>query len=41
MKLFSDFVAADAEASEPEIKKEEPKEQPLHFKFYANEGEDT
>ena len=26
MKLFSEYVAADAEASEPVIKKEKPKE---------------
>ena len=36
MKLFSEYVAADAEASEPVIKKEKPKEQPLHFKYYEN-----
>jgi hypothetical protein len=34
MKLFSEYVAADAEASEPIIKKEPPKERPLHFKYY-------
>ena len=34
MKLFSEYVAADAEASEPIIKKEPPKEKPLHFKYY-------
>lgn len=36
MKLFSEYVAADAEASEPIIKKEPPKEKPLHFKYYKN-----
>lgn len=40
MRLFSDFVAADAESSQPVIKKEPPKERPLHFKYYHNEGED-
>lgn len=40
MRLFSEFVAADAEASEPVIKKTEPKERPLHFKYYQNEGEE-
>ena len=40
MRLFSDFVAADAECSQPAIKKEQPKERPLHFKYYQNEGED-
>jgi hypothetical protein len=40
MRLFSEFVAADAEASEPIIKKEKPVEKPLHFKFYQNEGEE-
>jgi hypothetical protein len=40
MRLFSEFVAADAEASQPVIKKEDPMKKPLHFKFYANEGED-
>ena len=40
MKLFSEFVAADAEASKPIIKKEEVKEKPLHFKYYPNEGEE-
>jgi hypothetical protein len=39
MKLFSEYVAADAEASEPIIKKEIPKEKPLHFKYYANKGD--
>ena len=40
MRLFSEFVAADAEASEPVIKKEDPMEKPLHFKYYTNDGED-
>jgi hypothetical protein len=40
MKLFSEFVAADAEASKPIIKKEEEKEKPLHFKYFPNEGEE-
>ena len=43
MKLFSEFVAAEAEASQPVIKKEEvedPMNKPLHFKYYQNEGED-
>ena len=39
MKLFSEYVAADAEASEPVIKKEKPKEQPLHFKYYENKDD--
>lgn len=39
MRLFSDFVAADAETSQPVIKKEKPKERPLHFKYYQNDGE--
>ena len=39
MRLFSEFVAADAEASQPVIKKEDPMDKPLHFKFYKNEGE--
>lgn len=33
-------MAADAECSQPAIKKEQPKERPLHFKYYQNEGED-
>lgn len=40
MIQFSDFVAADAESSQPIIKKEPPKDRPLHFKYYQNEGED-
>ena len=40
MKLFSEFVAADAEANEPVIKKEDPMKKPLHFKYYANDGDD-
>jgi len=36
MKLFSEYVAADAEASQPIMKKEKPKEEPLHFKYYQN-----
>ena len=40
MKLFSEFVAADAEASKPIMKKEEEYEKPLHFKYYPNEGEE-
>ena len=41
MKLFSEFVAADAEANTPVIKKPEVKleDQPLHFKYYTNDGE--
>lgn len=39
MRLFSDFVAAGAETSQPVIKKEPPKERPLHFKYYQNDGE--
>jgi hypothetical protein len=39
MRLFSDFVAADAESNQPKIKKV-VKERPLHFKYYQNEGED-
>lgn len=41
LKLFSEFVAAEAEASEPIIKKEKPKEQPLRFKYFENDGEET
>lgn len=41
MRLFSEFVAADAEASTPVIKKVDPMEAPLHFKYYQNEGEDS
>lgn len=40
MIQFSDFVAADAETSQPIVKKEPPKERPLHFKYYQNDGED-
>ena len=40
MKLFSEFVAAEAEDSKPFVKEEKPKEKPLHFKYYSNEGED-
>ena len=40
MKLFSEFVAAESEASKPIMKQEEVKEKPLHFKYYSNEGED-
>ena len=41
MKLFSEFVAADAEANTPVIKKKVVKleDQPLHFKYYANEND--
>jgi hypothetical protein len=39
MRLFSEFVAADAEASEPVIKKEDPMSKPLHFKYYKNDGD--
>ena len=39
MFLFSECVAAEAEASKPVIK-EEKKETPLHFKYYKNEGDD-
>ncbi len=41
MKLFSEFVAADAEANEPVIKKEDPMKKPLHFKYYNNDGDDN
>lgn len=41
MRLFSEFVAADAEASTPVIKKPDPMEAPLHFKYYQNEGDDA
>ena len=34
MNLFSEFVAADAEASTPKEKKEDPMDAPLHFKYY-------
>ena len=37
--MFSEFVAAEAESSIPLVK-EEVKEKPLHFKYYANEGEE-
>ena len=40
MKLFSEFVAADAEASEPVVKKADPMKAPLHFKYYPNEGDE-
>jgi len=40
MKLFSEFVAADAEASQPVIKKEDPMKKPLHFKYYQNNDEE-
>ena len=42
MKLFSEFVAADAEANTPVIKKvvEDPMKKPLHFKYYDNDGEE-
>jgi len=39
MRLFSEFVAADAEASTPVVKKEDPMAKPLHFKYYQNDGE--
>lgn len=39
LKLFSEFVAAEAEASLPIVKKEKPKETPLRFKYYQNENE--
>lgn len=39
MRLFSEFVAADAEASQPVIKKEDPMDKPLHFKYYKNQGD--
>lgn len=39
MRLFSEYVAADAEASEPVIKKEDPMAKPLHFKYYKNDGD--
>lgn len=40
MRLFSEFVAAEAETSEPVIKKADPVDKPLHFKFYQNDGEE-
>ena len=40
MRLFSEYVAADAEASQPVIKKEDPMKKPLHFKYYSNDGEE-
>lgn len=39
LKLFSELVAAEAEASEPIVKKEKPKEKPLRFKYYNNDDE--
>ena len=39
MKLFSEFVAADAEANTPKEKKEDPMEKPLHFKYYQDEND--
>lgn len=39
MRLFSEFVAADAEANTPVIKPEDPMDKPLHFKYYKNEGD--
>ena len=41
MRLFSEFVAADAEASTPVEKKPDPMEAPLHFKYYQNDGDDA
>lgn len=41
MLHFSEFVAAAAEASEPEIKKEDPMNKPLHFKYFANDGDEN
>ena len=41
MKLFSDFVAADAEANQPVIKKEDPMKAPLHFKYYSDDGDEA
>ena len=41
MRLFSEFVAADAEANQPKIKKADPMEAPLHFKYYKNDGEEN
>ena len=34
MRLFSDFVAADAESSNPLKIKDDPMDKPLHFKYY-------
>ena len=39
MRLFSEYVAADAEASEPVIKIEDPMSKPLRFKYYKNDGD--
>ena len=41
MLRFSEFVAAEAEASNPVIKKEDPMEKPLHFKYFTNDGNDN
>ena len=41
MLHFSEFVAAEAEASNPVIKKEDPMKKPLHFKYESNDGEDN
>ena len=38
---FSDFVAAQAEASQPVIKKEDPMKKPLHFKYFQNDGDEN
>lgn len=37
-KLFSEFVAGEAEANSPVVK-EVKVERPLHFKYYQNDGE--
>ena len=39
MRLFSEFVAADAEANTPVIKQEDPMDKPVHFKYYKNDGD--
>lgn len=39
MRLFSEYVAADAEANTPAPKKEDPMDAPVHFKYYKNEGD--
>ena len=41
MKLFSEFVAANAEETlKQEVKRVDPMKKPLHFKYYANDGEE-
>lgn len=39
MRLFSEYVAADAEANTPVEKPEDPMDKPLRFKYYKNEGD--